>query len=152
NQARITRRPFNINYSPAYPYPYHPGPPPGVYPGNRQPANDEPAATGQDGSSRVVDDQNQGQSTLGYGYDSPQFNYRPPYPDGFYPGYPGFYPRPFNDTNPVDPRNGSGPYPFGPPFYDPKFGPYFPYQQPYPNFPGKSGQNGNQEQADAQQN
>ncbi|CAL7951872.1 unnamed protein product [Xylocopa violacea] len=148
--ARIVRRPFNFNYHGPFhgPYyqPFH-GHPHGYYP-HGGPVEGQPVApnNGQEegNPSRLVHDHHSGQSALG-GYEyGHHFNYRGPYHDGFYPGYPGFYPRPFNDSfNPGNVEQGGGngtygPQPYGPPFFHgPKFGPQFPYYQPFhPNFYG----------------
>ncbi|XP_076754810.1 uncharacterized protein LOC143425693 [Xylocopa sonorina] len=134
--ARIIRRPFNFNYHGPFHGPYHQpfhGHQHGYYP-HSEVGN----------PLRLVDHLHRGHSALG-GYEySHHFNHRGPYHDGFYPGYPGFYPHPFNDSfNPGNVEQGGGngtygPQPYGPPFFNgPKFGPQFPYQQPfYPNFYG----------------
>nr|XP_012134622.1 PREDICTED: uncharacterized protein LOC105661777 [Megachile rotundata] len=144
--ARITRRPFNLNYH-AYVHPQHTfDRDPGFYPygrpieGNGQPS---PSASGQDESnpSRLIDDQNQGQTALG-GYDySPHFHYKPPYYGGFYHGFPAF---PFDHRNAsFDHGNGEHPggnatggfVPYGPPIFpDYKFNPYFPYHSTFPPY------------------
>lgn len=149
--ARITRRPYNLNYHGPFHTPYHPSfsRHPGIYPHDRPlEGGDQPVApgSGQDESnpSRIIDDQNQGQSTLGNYEYGPGFHYRPPYHDGFYPGFPGYYPGPFNGNfTPGNAEQGGGngtggPYPFGRPFFEgPKFGPYGPYNQPFdPYFNG----------------
>ncbi|XP_046145201.1 calcium homeostasis endoplasmic reticulum protein-like [Osmia bicornis bicornis] len=138
------RRPYNLNYQAHFHAPNHRHV--GFYPhgrpieGNGQPS---PPVNGQDESnpSRLIDDQNQGQSTLG-GYDySPHFHYRPPYHGGFYHGFPDFPYHPHNvSDNPGYGEQGgnfTGGYPpYGPPgFPDYKYNPY-PYYSPFPPYHG----------------
>lgn len=150
--ARITRKPFNLNYHSPFTGPYYPFHQyPGFYShhrpieGENQPVN---PSSGQDESNppRLINDQNQGQTAIG-GYDySPRFHHKQPYYDGFYHGFPGFYPGPFNESfyrGNVEQGGSNGTYsPYDPynPFYfhGSKFGPYVPYNQPYyPNFNGQ---------------
>ncbi|XP_017756094.1 PREDICTED: uncharacterized protein LOC108547895 [Eufriesea mexicana] len=149
--ARITRRPYNLNYHgpfhASYYQPFHRHA--GFYPQGRPIEGEGQSvapASGQDESnpSRLINDQNQGQTALG-GYDyGPRFHYRPYYHGGYYHGFPGFYPGPLNDSfGPGYADHGAGngtggPYSFGPPyFYGPRFGPYDPYHQPfYPSYYG----------------
>ena len=172
--ARITRRPFHLNYhaplnAPYYPFHDHAG----FYPhdkpveGESQPTNPTNGQAESD-PSRLIDDQSQGQTALaGYDY-GPRFHYRHPYYDGFYPGFPGFYPRPFNesfhnhgngnhgDHNGTNGAFGPHGYHHGPFFHGPKFhGPYVPYHPYYPYFhePKRPMENhGNSEQLASQEN
>lgn len=148
--ARITRRPYNLNYRGSFHNSYYtPGFQgyPELYPRERPVESEDRYVTdGRDESDPSrLEDQNQVQTALG-GYDyGPRFHYGlPPYHDAFYHGFPGFYPRPYNDTfhsgynnkETQSDGNGTGPQPYGPPFYHhPRFGPH---QRPfYPNFYGR---------------
>ncbi|XP_043249756.1 uncharacterized protein LOC122395907 [Colletes gigas] len=142
--TQITHRPYNLNYHGPFHGPHHPPfyrhpdfyPNHGPVEGNGQPA--APETEQVDGNpSRITEDQNQGQSTIG-GYDYPRFYYRPPYHGGFY-GPPYFYNHPYNGS--FDPaleqpggNNTHGHFPHGFPGYG--FNPYGPYQPYYPNFHG----------------
>ncbi|XP_043523067.1 uncharacterized protein LOC122535525 [Frieseomelitta varia] len=152
--ARITRRPFHLNYhsplnAPYYPFHHHAGFHPHDRPVEGESQNPANGQAGESNPSKLIDDQSQGQTAFaGYDY-GPRFHYRHPYYDGFYPGFPGFYPRPFNESfrnhgngNHGD-HNGTngafGPYGYhhGPFFHGPKFhGPYVPYNSYYPYFHG----------------
>lgn len=136
--ARISRRPYNYRgsfhnsyYTPGYPE---------FYPRERLVESDDRYVTNNrdENDPSRLEDQNQGQTALrGYDY-GPRFHYGlPPYHDPFYHGFPGFYPRPYNDTfhKEATQGDGNGTGPHGPPFYhDPRFGPHQPF---YPNFYGK---------------
>lgn len=103
--ARLTHRPYNLNYNGPYNAPQHPElyrHPGAYYPdGGHVEGNGRHVAPATEQSagnpSRITDDQNEGQSALaGYDYN-PRFPYRPPYHDGFY-GPPDFYNGPFNGS------------------------------------------------------
>lgn len=168
--ARITRRPYNLNYRGSFHNSYYtPGfqGQPEFYPRERPVESEDRYVTPTNGRDESdpsrLEDQNQGQTALrGYDY-GPRFHYGlPPY-DAFYHGFPGFYPRPYNDTfhpgynkETQGDGNGTGPQPYGPPsfYHDPRFGPH---QQPfYPNFyehgrPARPSQNPADNQGNSEQ-
>lgn len=156
--ARITRRPYNLNYRGSFHNSYYALPFQGQFYRSERPVvegEDRYATNGRDESDRL-EDQNQGQTALG-GYDyGPRFHHGlPPY-HAFHHGFPGFYPRPYNDTfhpgynKEQGDGNGTGPQPYGPPFYhDPKFAPH--HQPFYPNFYGRPVQNPGENQGDPEQ-